>query len=54
MLTNIPNNYWENLIKYCDENIRREYNAQELFEVTTSDTFKEYRNLFAIEQILDK
>lgn len=54
MLTNIPNNYWENLIEYCDKNIRKEYNAQELLQVNTSDLFKEYRNLFALEQILDK
>lgn len=54
MLTNIPENYWYNAIKDCDKNIREPYNEQALFNLSTSDVLKNYRNLFDVDKIQNK
>ena len=54
MLTNIPDNYWKNVVRYCDDNIREQYDSKSLFDVKTSDILKDYQNLFNIDEIHDK
>jgi hypothetical protein len=54
MLTNIPDNYWKNVVRYCDDSIREQYDSKSLFDVKTSDILKDYQNLFNIDEIHDK
>lgn len=54
MLTNIPDNFWDNTVKYCDNIIREEYNEEKLFNTNSHDVLKDYRNLFVIDKIHHK
>ena len=54
MLTNIPDNFWQNTVKYCDNIIREEYNEEKLFNTNSHNILKDYRNLFVIDKIHHK
>ena len=54
MLTNIPDNFWQNTVKYCDNMIKEEYNEEKLFNTNSHNILKDYRNLFVIDKIHHK
>lgn len=54
MLTNIPNNYWDNIIEECDMQIRQPYDEDALNNTTTANILEKYRNYFEIDKIQNK
>jgi hypothetical protein len=54
MLTNIPNNYWDNIIEECDMQIRQPYDEDALNNTTTENILEKYRNYFEIDKIQNK
>ena len=52
-LTNIRNNYWDNMCESTNEQLRTPYDAKKLMEKQTYDVIEEYQKLFKIKDIID-
>lgn len=52
-LTNVRNNYWDNMCESTNEQLRAPYDAKKLMEKQTYDVIEEYQKLFKIEDIID-